>query len=142
MDKTSFGTIKKLKAKELDNWLVFNVDFVTKRKEEREVEVLKCEFKDEGLKKFLLNTINNYKNTLGTGNLLYKILSIKIPCFDRNHDKNKLIIDKMMKEYLMAVEKREQLENEIENTDDLINKEVYKSYGLDEKEIRLVDNIH
>lgn len=143
LDKSSKGTIKKLKVEEQNDWLVFKVDYIArKKKEKREfsnVEVLKCRFEDELLRKFLFYTIKNYKKSLGTGNLLYKILNIEIPCFDKDPDRNKQIIDKIMKEYLKAVEEKGQLESEIRETDDQIDIKVYELYGLTQEEISIVE---
>jgi len=144
LDRISKGAIKKLKVEEEGDWLVFKVDYIAQKKGERrefkDIEVVKCRFKDEPLRKFLLYAINNYKKPLGTGNLLLKILRIPIPCFNRDQKKNELIIIKMMGEYLKAVREKERLEKEIQETDKMINQKVYKLYGLTEEEIKIVED--
>ena len=143
LDKMSKGNIRKLKVEEQGNWLVFKVDYVARKKgkkqEFKDVEIVKCKFKDELQRKFLFYTINNYKKPLGTGNLLLKILRIPVPRFDKDPKKNGLIITKMMQEYLKVVREKERLEKGIQETDDLINRKVYELYGLNEGEIKIIE---
>jgi len=86
-------------------------------------------FKDRFLRKFLFHCINNYKRSLGTGNLLYKILTIRILVFSKNPDENKRAIHKIMSAYLKSTEDQTQLEKEIQATDNLINDKVYELYA-------------
>lgn len=143
LDRKSRGNIRKLKVEEQGDWLVFKVDYVARKKgdkqEFKDGEIVKCKFKEKPLRKFLFYTINNYKEPLGTGNLLLKILRIPVPCFDKDPKKNGLIITKMMQEYLKVVREKERLEKEIQETDDLINRKVYELYGLNEGEIKIIE---
>lgn len=45
-----------------------------------------------------------------------------------------------MKEFLRAVEEKEQLEKEIKQTDNTIDSKVYELYGLTPEEISIVEN--
>lgn len=144
VDATIKGSIRKLIVEEQGYWLVFKVNFVAREKGENKkfnkIEVLKCRFKDNFLRKFLFYYINNYKRPLGTGNLLYKILTIKIPVFDKDSDENKRAINKIIGAYLRAIEDQTQLEKEIRATDDLINDKVYELYDLAQEDISLIES--
>ena len=143
-DKVARGYVKTINIEELGNWLIFKVDYSVQsrgRKQEfNNVEVLRCRFEDKLLRKFLFYIIKNYKKPLGTGNLLYKILTLKIPCFDKNSEKNKQIIDEITKMYLEAIKERKRLKEEIQESDNLIDKKVYELYKITPEEISLIEN--
>ncbi|MEM3715382.1 MAG: N-6 DNA methylase, partial [Nitrososphaeria archaeon] len=104
LDKTSNGTIKRVTVEEQESWLIFKVDyFIRKGKTKEEfadIPVLRCKFEDAYFRKFLLYTFLNYKQRWKSGNLLSIILKTPIPCFDKNPDKNKQIIERIMEEFL------------------------------------------
>jgi len=143
LDKTSKGTIKRIKVEEQDAWLTFKVDFfirTDKTKEEfNDIPVLKCRIEDKSFRKFLFYVFQTYKKRWGSGNLLAIILSTPVPCFDKNPDKNNQIIEKIMKEFMQAVEEKEKLEKEIQHTDNTIDSKVYELYGLTPEEISIVE---
>jgi hypothetical protein len=144
LDKTSKGTIRRIKIEEKDAWLTFKVDYFIKtdktKEEFTEFPVLKCRFENTSFRKFLLYAFQNYKKHWGSGNLLATILNTPIPCFDKNPEKNNQIIEKIMKEFLKAVEEKERLEKEIQQTDNTIDSKVYELYGLTPEEISIVEN--
>jgi len=144
MDRTSKGLIKKVDVEEEGSWLKFTVSYIAKEDKAKgkitDVTVLRCKFENTFLRKFLLYVFKNYKKRWGTGNLLSKILSVSIPRFDKNADKNNQIIAKIMEQYLKAVKEKEQLEKEIKQTDGLINAKVYELYNLTPEEITVIEN--
>jgi type I restriction-modification system DNA methylase subunit len=144
LDKSSKGTIKRIQVMEQDTWLTFKVDYFAKtdktKEEFTEFPVLKCRFENTSFRKFLLYAFQNYKKRWGSGNLLSIILNTSIPCFDKNPEKNNQIIEKIMKEFLKAVEEKERLEKEIQQTDNTIDSKVYELYGLTPEEISIVEN--
>lgn len=144
LDKTSRGTIKRVKVKEQDTWLTFKVDYFTRtdqtKEEFNDIPVLRCQFENVSFRRFLLYAFQNYKKRWGSGNLLTIILNTPIPCFDKNPDKNKQTIEKIMKEFLKAVEEKERLEKEVQQTDNTIDSRVYELYGLTPEEISIVEN--
>ncbi|MGB9853782.1 MAG: TaqI-like C-terminal specificity domain-containing protein [Candidatus Bathyarchaeales archaeon] len=144
LDKTSTGIIKRVKVEEQDSWLIFKVNYFVKRDKTKEeftdVPVLKCRFEDVYFRKFLLYIFQNYKKRWGSGNLLHVILKTPIPCFDKNPDKNKQVIEKIMKEFLKTVEEKERTEKEIEQTDKMIDSKVYELYGLTSEEISIIED--
>ena len=140
LDRTSIGRIKNLKVQEQDEWLIFRVDYFTKGERHNNVEVLKCKFEDVLLRKFLFCYINNYKEPFGSGNLLSKILAIKIPCFDKDPIKNKEIIKMIIKNYLVALQDKKDLEEEIAEILELIDSKFYEIYGLNQTEILLMES--
>ena len=105
-----------------------------------DIEVLKCKFKDENLRKFLFYYFKKYKRPIRTGNLLYAILSTKIPLFETDPKNNEKTIEKIMKNYLNAVTEREQMDHEIQEIDELIDKKIYKLYGLTKEEKTLIED--
>lgn len=140
LDKTSKGRIKKFNVLEWDDWLIFKVDYVVGNREHKDFEVLKCEFKDELLRKFLFFVMKNHEKLLGTGHLLYKILEIPIPCFNRDRDQNKLVVYKIMEEYLRALRDKKYLEEEIQEVDNRIDREIYQLYVLTPDEVSTIEN--
>lgn len=144
LDKTSKGTVKQIKVEEQDTWLIFKADYFTKidktKEEFTNIPILKCRFEETFFRKFLLHTFQNHKKRWGTGNVLSTILNTPIPIFDKNPEKNKQIIEKIMKEFLKALNQKEQLEKEIQQTDNTIDTKVYELYGLTPEEITIVEN--
>ena len=144
LDKTSKGNIRRIKIEEQDTWLTFKVDYFTKtdkpKEEFTEFPVLKCRFENTSFRKFLLYTFQNYKKRWGSGNLLATILNTPILCFDKNPDKNNQTIERIMKEFLKAVEEKERIEKEIQQTDNTIDSKVYELYGLTPEEISIVED--
>jgi len=144
LDKTSKGNIKRIKVEEQDVWLTFKVDYFTKTDKAKEefddIPVLKCRFEEVSFSKFLIHVFQNYKKRWGSGNLLSIILNTPIPCFDKNTEKNNQIIEKIMKEFLKAIEEKERLEKEIQQTDNIIDSKVYELYGLTPEEISIIEN--
>lgn len=144
LDKTSTGTVKRVKVEEQDSWLMFKVDYFIKKDKTKEefidIPILRCRFEDAYWRRFLLYVFQKYKKRSGTGNLLSIILNTHIPCFDKNPEKNKQIIERIMKEFLKAVEEKERLEKEIEQIDNAIDSKVYELYDLTPEEISIVEN--
>ena len=138
LDKTSKGKIRTIRAKEKNGWLIFEADSIVKGKKHDYIEVLKCRFEDYLLRKFLFFTVNNYSEPLGSGNVLYKILSTPIPCFDKNPNQNIQIIHRIMEKYLEAIKERDQLERDILETDSSIDETVFKLYGFTKEEASLI----
>ena len=63
-----------------------------------------------------------------------------IPIFDNKSDvKNQQILDEIMDSFLLAVEWKEKIESEIEETDRTIDQMVYKLYGITEEEIKIIE---
>ncbi|MHC1565846.1 MAG: hypothetical protein ACXQS6_05975 [Candidatus Syntropharchaeales archaeon] len=57
---------------------------------------------------------------IGKGNIYERILKIKVPRFAEREEENRKVIDEIMGVYLDEVEKRVELEREIEATDEEI----------------------
>lgn len=144
LDRSSKGNIKRIKVEEQDAWLTFKADYFTKTdktvKEFTNIPILKCRFENRYFRKFLLYVFQNYRKRWGSGNLLATILKTPILCFDKNPEKNKQIIEKILKEFLKAVEEKERLQKEIEQIDNTINSKVYELYSLTPEEISIVEN--
>ena len=110
---------------------------------EFEDEVL-CDFMHYALRKFVLET---NRRMLGRGNVLKVLLtSIHIPCFVRNHEENKEIIQKIMKRFKVKTSSLlgkhttpEQLEEEIQEVDNTIETEVHSLYGITKNEEDIIE---
>ncbi|MDI6639701.1 MAG: hypothetical protein QMD78_02640 [Methanocellales archaeon] len=136
------GKIKKVKAREEGEWLLVSVDYENENKElVEDFDVLKCRFENTNFQKFIKHCILNYGKSISKGNLLDRILNIdNIPIFDNKSDvKNQQIIDEIMDSFLPALERKKELEREIEETDRTIDEMVYELYGLNEEEIKIIE---
>lgn len=136
------GKIKRVKAREEGEWLIVSVDYEDENKKSVEdFDVLKCRFENRNFTKFIEHCILNYGKGIGKGNILDRVLKMEnIPIFDNKSDvKNQQIIDEIMDSFLLAVEWKEKIESEIEETDRTIDQMVYELYGLTEEEIKIVE---
>ncbi len=141
------GKIKEFEIIEEGEWLVFKVGYLFKTNKGKKmltknVRAFGCRFEDEKLRKFLYYSIKEYitPGKLGKGNIYERILRIRVPRFGEHGEENRKVIDDLMGTYLVEVEKREQLEREIEKTDREIDRQVYELYELSEEEIRVVED--
>jgi len=138
------GKIKKVKVREEGDWLFVSVNYVDENDELIEnFDVLKCRFENPNFQQFIKHCILNYRKSISKGNLLERILKINnIPIFNnRDKTKNQQIIDEIMDPFLPALEQKEKIETEIEETDRTIDQKVYELYGLSEKEIKIIEEV-
>ncbi|RLG34505.1 hypothetical protein DRN98_02445, partial [Methanosarcinales archaeon] len=140
------GKIKAFEIIEEGEWLVFKVGYIFKTTKGKEVlienvRVFRCRIEDVNLRKFLYYSIKEYvkPGKIGKGNIYERILKIKVPRFAEREEENRKVIDEIMEVYLDEVERRVELEREIEATDEEIDRMVYELYGLSEEEIRIVE---
>ena len=103
-DKTTRGTIRKVKVVEEGDLLRFLVNYSTTNNDKgREVEdhtVIRCRIANEAVRKFIFFYVNQNWKSLGTGNLLSKILAGKIPLFSKNKSKNLIIMGTAQESFL------------------------------------------
>lgn len=71
---------------------------------------------------------------LYSGNILDKVLQITIPDYDKPE-----VVRKIVNEWNQLQTEIEELEGKIESTDKIIDKMVYELYGLNEEEIKIVE---
>jgi len=144
-DKTTNGKIKKVKVIEENDWIRFNVNYTTiDKKENIEVEdhtVIKCRIIDEAIRKYILFYINHNWKSLGTGNLLSKILNESIPLFNTKKSSNLEIMRKISKEYMKALEKGNELDTQLYNINSNLDKKIYDLYEINDKECKLIESI-
>jgi hypothetical protein len=139
------GKIKAFEISEEGEWLVFAVGYEGETKQGKlynaKIRAFRCKFTDEKLRKFLYYSIKTYTRArmLGKGNLYERILKIKIPHFDPKPEKNLEIIYEIMEPYLKAVEEYNKIKKEIDETDKMIDQNVYELYELTDEEIRIVE---
>ena len=126
-------------------WLIFNVGYKYKGSKGKimnaaNVNALRIKIQDNNVRKFILYSLKDTTpGKLGKGNILKQIQKLKIPNFVTNEIENTKIIQEFMTPFLEQVAKREQIEKEITETDKTIDQMVYKLYGLNEKEIAIVE---
>ncbi|MHC1595546.1 MAG: Eco57I restriction-modification methylase domain-containing protein, partial [Candidatus Syntropharchaeales archaeon] len=140
------GKIKAFEIIEEGEWLVFKVGYIFKTTKGKEVLIenvraFRCRIEDVNLRKFLYYSIKEYvkPGKIGKGNIYERILKIKVPRFAEREEENRKVIDEIMEVYLDEVERRVELEREIEARDEEIDRMVYELYGLSEEEIRVVE---
>jgi hypothetical protein len=138
------GEIENLRVEESSDWLSFIVDYSVSEKGEKKrfdgITILRCRFKDEDLRRFIMHVILKYKKKMGTGNLSSKVLEVMIPRFDKDERKNRKAICRIMNSYLRAVRERERLEEEIRIIDGKIDDEAFRLYGLTSDEISIINS--
>jgi hypothetical protein len=145
-DNYGKGSIRRIEVDEEGEWLVFKVDYsvraahTTKKREPvNDHEVVRCRFPDEVIRRFIYEAFVSYKGRLGSGNLLSKILSVGIPVLNRDPEKNRQEVEKVVEAYLDAVKERRLIEDEIIRIDTEINERVYRLYDLDPAEIATIE---
>jgi hypothetical protein len=143
-DKTTKGTITRVKVTEEDSYLRFSVDIlVASNNEEIEVPdytVVRCKIDNENLRRFILFYANSNWKSLGAGNLLSRMLGGKIPLFSKNQVQNLATLTRIATNYSEALEHAEKLESQIEKTDSRLNQRIYDLYGIDNDERKFIDS--
>jgi len=143
-DKTTRGTIRKVKVVEEGDLLRFLVNYSTtnndKGREVKDHTVIRCRIANEAVRKFIFFYVNQNWKSLGTGNLLSKILAGKIPLFSKNKSKNLIIMGKITSEYLKALKIIADLDAQIAKTNSSLDSKIYDLYGLDNEERRLIES--
>jgi type I restriction-modification system DNA methylase subunit len=140
-DSRTKGTVKKLLVREDGDWLSFRVDYLDQgqRRIITDYEILRCKFRDREIRSFLLTEINSRKAPNRGKRLLDKILSVRLPSFHKDADRNKELITSQLKPFLKDADSHIAWKNEYRSLDDRLNKRVYQIYGLDEEEARHVE---
>ena len=135
------GNIRNVEATEEEDYIVVSVDYVGKNKEEfQDITVLRLKIDDEALRNFLIQAIVSKKKRLGAGNILGKILGIRIPCFNRDEQKDLQTIRDVMKDYMPILERSKLLSKEIAGIENELNQRIYAYYSLEPDEIDLIES--
>jgi type I restriction-modification system DNA methylase subunit len=125
--------------------LIFNVGYRYKGSKGKimsaaNVKALRLRIPDEKMRKFILYSLKDTTpGKLGRGNVLKQIYKLKIPQFAKDMKENAGVIQEVMTPFLEEVAKREDLDNQITETDRTIDQMVYELYELTEKEIAIVE---
>jgi len=135
------GKIKNVRATGEGDYLVISVDYVGENGEEFEdITALRLRIDDKELRNFLIQAIMSGKKRLGTGNILGKILGIRIPCFNRDSQKDLDTIRNIMKDYMPILERSKLLREEIGQAEKELNQRIYAYYSLKQDEIDLIES--
>jgi len=137
-DVSTEGDIKSLSVTEEGDWLVFTVDYVDQasRKMMENHELLRCRFQNRAVRTFLLNEINTKGPSRRGLRLIDNIFNSRIPTFNKKLAKDEQLINKQLSKYLRDLDAHKAWEQKYKLLDDELNKKIYKIYGLDEKEIK------
>jgi len=141
-DITTEGMIKNLIVVEDGTWLSFRVHYLdqTQHRIVTDYEVLRCQFQDRAIRKFLQNEINSRGPSNRGRRLLDKILTVKIPAFHKTPARDEQLIRTQLEPFLKDRDAHQTWENEYKELDSKLNKKVYAIYGLDEEEIKHVED--
>jgi type I restriction-modification system DNA methylase subunit len=141
-DIATEGMIKNLLVVEEGEWLSFRVNYLdqTQHRIVIDYEVLRCQFQDRAIRKFLQYEINSRGPNNRGRRLLDKILMIKIPAFHKTPAQDEQLIRAQLEPFLDDYDSHQTWENEFRELDNRLNKKVYEIYGLDEEEIRHVED--
>jgi len=134
------GTIKDIGIKEIEDWLVFKLDFSTQEKEHLGVDVLKLRIENDVLRKFIAQSVLSNIKRLGKGNILGKLLQLPIPRFNKDEKKNLHVLEEIMREHQRASGKRAQFVKEISDLETAINQKIYKFYALNDEEVKFIES--
>jgi len=137
------GRIKNLKIEHEDDWLIFKINGIMEvngnEQEIEGLEILRIKLEDNDLLKFLAYSLSSAKVPSNKGNILNKILKIKIPYFDKRNEKNLFTIKDIMRELMPAINKHKQVITKIIEHENEINHVIYDFYKLSETEIDFIE---
>jgi len=142
-DNTTKGKIEKIRVIEEGDFLRFLVNYSTNNNEGREVAdytVIRCRIANEALRKFILFYVNQKWKSLGTGNLLSKLLAGMIPLFKKNKSENLKIMEKITSEYSKTLKIIANLDAQIAKTNSSLDSKIYDLYGLNNEERKLIES--
>ena len=138
------GRVKHIQAERDNDWLMLRIDgkmeIDGREQEIQGLEVLRIRIEDEDLLNFIMQGIQSRKISSSKGNILDRILQMKVPCFHRNEQKNLETIRETMKALIPAMKQRSKLIKEISTLEKQINKTIYEYYELGKKEIDFIES--
>ena len=142
LKRTEKGSVRDVKVEEIGDSLTFFVDYFTTEGRERNefshVPVLRLKIKDASLRKFIFHVVSNRKKWQSSGNLSSIVLKTPVPLFHRDPIENSKAVQRVMKNYLKAIDEKKRIDDEIRVIDENIDNEVFKLYDLTEEEINFV----
>jgi len=114
---------------------------INRREQEiHRLEILRIRIEDEDLLNFIMQCTQSGKISSSRGNILNRILQMKIPYFHKNAQKNLETIREIMKALIPAMKHRNKLIKEISGLENEINKTIYEFYELSNKEIDFIES--
>lgn len=140
-DTTTEGIVKNIIVTEEGEWLSIKVNYLdqTVRKFVTDYEALRCRFSDRHIRAFLMNEINARRPSNRGRRIFDKILATKIPAFSRVYEQDQELIKRQMQTYVRDYDAHEEWKKEYVELDSKLNEKVYSIYGLDEVEIKHVE---
>jgi len=137
------GNIKHVRVKQENEWLVFSIDGTIEiegQKEAQDLEVLRLKIEDEELRHFIIQYIQFSDIPQAKGNVLKKILQLRLPCFSKDDKTNLETIREITKAFTPVIERRDNIKKEISKLEEEINRMIYQLYGLSKHEIEFIES--
>jgi type I restriction-modification system DNA methylase subunit len=141
-DRIRKGAIKKIEVAEEENSLEFRVDFlpIGSDKVESGYLVLKCRIINDSLRRFVMLYANRNWKSMGTGNLFQKLLSAKIPIFNKIKNENLTAINRITEHYCKLLESAHELHHQMVVLDRRLDKKIYDLYQINEIEQEFIES--
>jgi len=138
------GNIKRVHVKQENGWLVFSIDGTIEtggqKEDAQELEVLQLKIEDEDLRHFIIQCVQSSDLFPTKGNILKKILQLRLPRFSRDDKIDLETITEIMKAFIPLIEQHNHTKKEICKLEEEINKTIYQLYGLSKHEIEFIES--
>jgi type I restriction-modification system DNA methylase subunit len=135
------GKINNVRVNEEGDYILIRIDYIDASGEElQDVKILKLRIEDKPLRDFLIQAVLSGKKQLGTGNILGKIHGIRLPCFNKDKQKNRETINEVIKSYIPVLKRSKVLRTEISQVERKLNQKIYACYSLEPDEISLIES--
>jgi type I restriction-modification system DNA methylase subunit len=138
------GIIKHIHVREENEGLVFGMDGVletgNREEEANDLEVLRLKINDADLRQFILQCAQSSEIFQSKGNVLKRILQLKLPHFSKDDKTDLKTIKEIMESFTPFTQRRNQIKEEILTVENEINKKIYALYGLTDHEIAFIES--
>lgn len=138
------GIIKHVHIKQENESLVFSIDGTIESGSDEEetqgLEVLQLRIQDEDLRHFIIQCIQSISISPAKGNILKKLLQLRLPHFSRDDKKDLETMREIMRAFTPLIQLRSKTQNEISKLEEEINKTIYQLYGLSKHEIEFMES--
>ncbi len=137
--------VRGVDVEEQGDELIFSVELEevgkNEEKKRRKLRIFGAKIECEAMRNFVYFSFKTFvkPSNVGKGGVYDKLLKVKLPRFENSDRKNREVIHELMDEYLPRLEEWNEIKREIDETDAEIDSKVYELYGLNEDEIRIVE---
>jgi len=138
------GSIKHVHIKQKNEWLIFSIDGTIEiggqEEKAQELEVMQLKIEDEDLRHFIIQCVQSSDISPTKGNILKKILQLRLPRFSRDDKIDLETIREIMKTFTPLIERCNHTKKEISRLEEEINRVIYHLYGLSKHEIEFIES--